>query len=78
MNVLELLRGKHMMVKTDVGVDVELQIKEVVENHHSQDLEPSTAANDWWPATRDWTTYTVKFANGYSKQYDSLNQINVL
>ena len=77
MNVLELLQGKSIMVQTDVGPIVELVIKEVVENHHSQDLEESTAANDWWPATRDWTTYTVKFTNGRQKNYDSLSQIKV-
>lgn len=78
MNVLELLQGKRIIVKTDVGVDVELVIKEVIEDHRSVNLEESTAANDWWPATRDWTTYIVKFTNGHQKTYDSLNQIKVI
>ena len=77
MNVLELLKGKRIMVTTDVGVVVELEIKEVVQNNHSVDLEPATRENDWWPASRDWATYTVVFTNGYKKQYDSLSQINV-
>ena len=77
MNLLELLKGKHIKVMTEVGVEVELQIKEVEENNHSVDLEPSTAANDWWPATREWKTYTVHFTNGHKKIYDSLNQIEV-
>ncbi len=67
-----------MKVQTDVGVEVELEIKKVKENHHSQDLGPSTAANDWWPASRDWKTYTVTFTNGYSKTYSSLHEIKII
>lgn len=77
MNVLELMKGRNIVVTTDVGASVELQIKEVKENRHSEPLEPSTKENDWWPASRDWTTYTVYFTNGHSKTYSSLNEINV-
>lgn len=65
------------MVLTDVGVVVELEIKEVVHNRHSEDLEPSTAANDWWPKSREWSTYTVRFTNGHSKNYSSIEEIKV-
>ncbi len=78
MKPLELLQGKYMKVMTDVGIEVELQIKEVTENFHSEDLEPATAANDWWPASRDWKTYTVTFANGHKKTYKSLNEIVII
>lgn len=78
MNVLELLKGKKVNVLTDMKVGVTLEIKEVKQNNHSVDLEPSTAANDWWPASRDWTTYTVYFTNGATKTYDSLERIEVL
>jgi hypothetical protein len=77
MKVLDLLKGKTIKVKTDVGVEVPLVIKEVKEDHHSQDLEPATRENDWWPASRDWTTYRVTFTNGYSKEYSSLNDLNI-
>ncbi len=77
MNVLELLKGKKMMVMTDMKVEVELEIKKVEDNHHSQDLEESTAANDWWPQQRTWTTWTVYFTNGAQKAFDSLDRINV-
>lgn len=78
MNVLELLKGKHIRVKTDVGVDVELEIAEVKEEHHSREIGESNAANDWWPETHNWTTYRVKFTNGHAKTYQSLNEINVV
>lgn len=78
MKPLDLLIGKKIIVKTDVGVNVELEIKKVEAEHHSEDLEPSTQANDWWPETRDWTTYRVHFTNGHSKLYHSLNEIEVL
>ena len=77
MTILELLKGKKMMVETDLKVVVELEIKEAIADHHREDLEPSTAANDWWPKSRDWTTYTVKFTNGASKTFTSINDIKV-
>ena len=78
MNVLDLLKGKRMSIKTDVGTFAELEIKEVKQNHHSQDLAPATAANDWWPPSRDWATFTVYFTNGYSKVYSSISEIQVM
>jgi len=77
MNVLELMIGKKMLVKTNVGIEVELEIKRVEEKSNSQDLEPATRENDWWPASRDWTTYIVYFTNGYRQEYSSLSQIKL-
>lgn len=77
MDVLDLLKGKKILVKTDVGVEVELEIKEVKEQNHSQALEPATRENDWWPASRDWTTYKVTFTNGHSKEYSSIKEIKI-
>jgi len=76
MKLLELLKGKKIMVTTDVGVMVELEIAEVIDRNFSENLEEPNPANDWWPKTRDWTTYTIKFTNGYSKDYPSLDDIN--
>jgi hypothetical protein len=78
MDVLELLKGKKMSIMTDMKVSVELIIKEVKEDHHSRDLEPSTRENDWWPATQDWKTYTVFFTNGSNKTFSSLSEIKIL
>lgn len=78
MKILDTLAGKKMKVETDMKVEVELTIKEVKENHHSVDLEPAARENDWWPASRDWTDYTVYFTNGSSKTFSSLNQINII
>ena len=77
MDVLELLKGKKMLVMTDMKVEVELIIKKVESEHHSRDLEPSTAANDWWPASENWTTYTVYFTNGANKKFSSLSEIKI-
>ena len=76
MNILDTLKGKKIMVETDMGVSVELEIKEVKEEHHSEDLEPATPANDWWPPSRNWTNYRVIFTTGKSKVYNSLTEIN--
>lgn len=78
MNILDLLKGKEILVKTDVGVDVTLVIKEVKENHHSRQITPDTPANDWWGESVEWSTYTVYFTNGHTKTYDSLNAIKLI
>ena len=78
MNVLDLLKGKTMSVMTDMKVLVELEIKEVKVEHHSQEIGESNAGNDWWPETRDWTTYTVYFTNGATKKFDSLQSIKIV
>ena len=78
MNLLDLLKGKKMSIMTDMKVAVELTIKEVKEQHHSEDIGESNAANDWWPETRNWTTYTVYFENGASKKFNSLSEIKII
>ena len=75
MNVHDLLKGKKVKVMTEVKVEVMLEIDSIERNLHSEDLEPSTPQNDWWPATRDWYTYTVKFTNGAKKEYRSIEEI---
>ena len=75
MKILDLLKGKVVNILTDAKVVVQLTIESVKEEPHSVNLEPSTAANDWWPATRDWKTYDVTFTNGFVKSYHSLNEI---
>lgn len=78
MNLLDLLKGKKMSVMTDMKVAVELTIKEVKEERHSEDLEPPSPSNDWWPPSRDWTTYTVIFENGATKKFDSISEIKIV
>ena len=77
MNLLALLIGKKIKVMTDMKVEVTLEIKSIEEKHHSIDLEESNQANDWWPETKDWTTYVIYFTNGASKTYSNLTQINI-
>ena len=77
MNLLDLLKGKTVIVKTDMGVEVPLVVAEVKEEHNSRDVGPSTPENDWWPAQETWTSYTVTFTNGHTKEYRSLSEIKV-
>jgi hypothetical protein len=78
MNILDLMQGKKMKVMTDMKVEVELVIEKVEEKHHSQDLEPATRENDWWPPSEDWTTIEVEFTNGFRKSYRSLSEIELV
>lgn len=82
MKLENILIGKKVLVMTDAKVKVELEIKTVEENsqNHSQDLEPSTKENDWYPPQKNWTTYEIYivFTNGFSKRYKSLSEIEVV
>lgn len=78
MSILDLLKGKKIAYMTDAKVEVMLEIKEAKEEHHSRDLEPSTAANDWWPASEDWTTIEIEFTSGFKKSYRSLGEIKII
>ena len=75
MDLSSLLKGKKAIIKTEVGVDVQLEIEKVEEKYHSEDLEPATKENDWWPKSRSWTTYDITFINGYRKSYHSISEI---
>lgn len=78
MTLFDLMKSWQVKVMTDAKVEVLLTIESVTPNNHSEELEPSTAANDWWPKTRDWTTYTVRFTNGFQKEYSSIEEIELL
>ena len=60
------LIGKKLKHKNQYGRIVTLEIEDVKTTHHSVDLEPATAANDWWPNTRDWTVTKIHFVDGSS------------
>lgn len=78
MNLLDLLKGKKIKVMTDMKVPVEMEIKEIKEEHHSEDIGPSNWENDWWPEQRTWTTYEVTFTNGVKKSFSSLHDIEIV
>lgn len=78
MNILESLVGKQVKLKTDVGTESILEIKEVKHNSAYIETGPSTPENDWWPDGYYKHTYTIFFTNGHSKRYDSLESIDIL
>lgn len=78
MKPTDLLKGRKVNYMTDAKIMVQLEIKKVTEEHHSENLEPATRENDWWPPTRDWTTFEVEFTNGFRKTYRSLSEISLV
>lgn len=78
MKILELLKGKKVNVMTDAKVVVQLEVVTAEEKPHSEDLEPSSEKNDYWPKSRDWTTIEVTFTNGFRKTYKSVNDIELV
>ena len=69
MNILDLLKGKKIMVMTDAKVEVELEIEKVEPKSHSRQITPDTRENDWWGESENWITYEVTFTNGFKKDY---------
>jgi hypothetical protein len=78
MKVLDLLKGKTINYKTDALVVVQLVIKSAEIKNYSVDLEPATAKNDWWPASRDWTKVLVTFTNGFTHEFDNIESIDIV
>lgn len=78
MTINQMLSGKSIMVMTDMGVEVKMLIKSVRESRHTEQITPDTPENDWWGESRNWSTYIVTFDNGHTKEYDSLDEINIL
>lgn len=78
MKITDLLKGKKVNYMTDAKVIVQLEIKEVKEQHHSRDLAPATRENDWWSPSEDWTTIEVEFTNGFRKSYRSISEIDLV
>ena len=78
MTVLELLVGKRMDIMTDMKISVRLEIEEVVQNSHTRQITPDTRENDWWGESETTHSYTVKFTNGATKKFNSINEIKVI
>jgi hypothetical protein len=78
MQLNDLLKGKMVNIMTDAKVVVQLEIDSIETENNSRNLEPATRENDWWPKSYDWTTYKVKFTNGYVKTYPSIEAIDVV
>lgn len=78
MDLTLLLKGKIVNYMTDAKVVVQLEIKTAIEKNHSEDLEPSTPENDWWPPIRNWTTIEVEFTNGFKTSYNKLSEIDLV
>lgn len=70
MTLSEILKGalvgKKLRHKNQYGRIVILEIEDIKTENYSVDLEPATAANDWWPATRDWSETKIYFVDGSS------------
>ena len=77
MSILELLKGKKIMVETDLKTMVEMTINYVEEKRNSRELEAATPQNDWWPKEETWTTFIVHFTNGSKKEFSNLRSINI-
>jgi hypothetical protein len=78
MNIKDLLIGKKVRIVTDMKTIAELEIAEIIDVPHHQQITPDTRENDWWGESKDWTTYLVKFTNGGQKAYESLQSIEII
>lgn len=75
MTISEILKkaliGKKLRHRNQYNRTVVLEIEDIKTITRSQELEPATPANDWWPTTTDWTETRIYFVDGSSIQtYD--------
>jgi hypothetical protein len=75
--IFDLMVGRKMLVKTDMKVDVELEIKEVKHETSTRQITPDTAANDWWGESETTHSYVVHVTNGSSKRFNNLEDIKL-
>lgn len=79
MKLTELLKGKAVNIMTDAKVVVQLEIETVTENVNTRTIQitPDTRENDWWGQSETYkeVSYLVKFTNGFTKTYPSIEKI---
>lgn len=78
MTVFDLLIGKTVKVRADVGIDVNLKISDIKNTSWTRQITPDTPQNDWWGERENVTRYTVTFDTGFKKEYDKLESIQII
>lgn len=81
MKLIDVLRkelvGKTIRHKNRYNREVTLEVEDIVFERHSYDLEPATAANDWWPATSESVKFVIKFVDGSTMDVDFSQDLNI-
>ena len=67
--------GKTLKHRNQYNREVSLQIEDVIFETHTTELEPATAANDWWPATSESVSFKIKFTDGSSVKIDPSEEL---
>lgn len=60
------------------GRMVVLEVEKAAIDHQSQDLEPATQANDWWPKSHDWTEFKIQFVDGSVKLFGFSDHLDIV
>lgn len=76
MNILDLAKGKCMLIMTDALVEVKLVVESIKHSKGSREIIAPSHENDGWGVDETWDIYTVKFTNGFSKTYTNIKDIN--
>jgi hypothetical protein len=74
----DFLVGKKLRHRNQHGREVVLEIEKAAIDHHSQEDEPATRENDWWPKTTDWTTFTIQFVDGSRKEFSFTSTLDIV
>ncbi len=82
MTLSEILKksliGKKLRHTNRYGRIVVLEIEDIKTTNHSEELEPATPANDWWPASRDWTETRIYFVDGSNIQTHGSEKLDIV
>jgi hypothetical protein len=72
------LYNKTLRHTNQYGRKVELKIEDVKIEHYSVDLEPATAANDWWPPTSESYSVVLYLSDGSTKNVYFTENLDIL
>lgn len=76
--LMTVLVGKKLKHRNYWGRDEILEVESVKMDSVTRDLEPSTQANDWWPASETRQFIKVIFVNGSYKEFDINNKWDII
>jgi len=82
MKLIDILKkeivGKKIKHKNQYRREVTLEVEDVICERHTVELEPATAANDWWPASSESVSFKIKFVDGSSINVDFSENLDLI
>jgi hypothetical protein len=80
--LIELLKvqlvGKKVEHRNQHYRTVTLEVEDVKNKHHHNQITPDTRENDWWGESCDWDTIEICFVDGSTVEFNLNSEITVI